>query len=459
MDEKVLKKILISGENANVEFKRCGNQVERDTFETICSFANHSGGSIFLGVEDDSTIRGIKTATLQDIQRNIMNVINDPNQFRPPIALEFEPIDYENKKVLRIWVPLDSEVHQYKSCIYDRNGDVDIKLKTDYQIANLYLRKQNAFTEKKLFKYVSNDDLELRLLDEVRERACAKRPDHPWAEMEDGELLRSASLYIKDYETGEEGFNLAAVLLLGKEHVIRAVLPAYKTDALVRLGDTSRFDDRLEVRVNLLQAYSRLEDFCKKNMQDRFFLDKGQAVSPRDIIIRELISNTLIHREYTSPYPAKILITDKTISTENGSRPIFEGPLDLRSFNPMPKNPIIASFFNTIGWADELGSGAKNLLKFAGAYSNETPSLIEGSVFRASVALKPSHREVATDSRISNMIAQCIANRGYVTTVDIRDGLHVEHKMAQRELGKLVDAGVLKPIGRTRGRRYVPIDS
>lgn len=455
MDEEEFKRVLAVGESSNVEFKRCGNKPERDTFETICSFANHSGGSIFLGVENDGAVSGIEGAVRVDIARNITNVVNDPNQFKPPVSLEFESIDYGEKKVLRTWVPLDSEVHQYKRVIYDRSGDADIRLTTDHQIANLYLRKQKTFTESKIYKAVAKEDLELDLLEEVRRRANVKHPDHPWVELNDDELLQSANLFVKDYETGARGFNLAAVLLFGKEQVIRSILPAYKTDALVRVDDVDRFDDRLEVKVNLLRAYPLLEEFCKRNMQDRFFLDKGQAVSPRDVIVRELISNTLIHREYVSPYPARILIDGGSISTENGSRPAFEGPLNLRAFNPMPKNPIIGSFFNTIGWADELGSGAKNLLKYAGAYSDEMPSLIEGPVFRASVALRPSPNASRVDRKVSEKVTALINEQGYVTTVNIRDSLGLEHKTAQRELNKLVERGLLKAVGRTRGRRYI----
>lgn len=46
-------------EGLTAEFKRCGNQPEKDTFETICSFANRQGGSIFLGVQDDGAVLGV----------------------------------------------------------------------------------------------------------------------------------------------------------------------------------------------------------------------------------------------------------------------------------------------------------------------------------------------------------------------------------------------------------------
>lgn len=53
-----LERYIAEGEGISVEFKRCGNQPENDTFETICSFANRQGGSIFLGVLDDGEVEG-----------------------------------------------------------------------------------------------------------------------------------------------------------------------------------------------------------------------------------------------------------------------------------------------------------------------------------------------------------------------------------------------------------------
>lgn len=42
--------------------------------------------------------------------------------------------------------------------------------------------------------------------------------------MDDETLLRSARLYVQEYETGHEGLTLAAVLLLGKDEVIANVI-------------------------------------------------------------------------------------------------------------------------------------------------------------------------------------------------------------------------------------------
>ena len=79
----------------------------------------------------------------------------------------------------------------------------------------------------------------------------------------------------------------------------------------------------------------------------------------RGIVCRELISNMLIHREFTSPYPAKLEIDRAGLHTQNASRTFFEGSITLNDFSPMPKNPSIANVFTQIGLAEELGSGTR----------------------------------------------------------------------------------------------------
>ena len=48
MDSKTLKTILEVGETVAVEFKRCGNGIESDTYDSVCSFLNRFGGDIFM---------------------------------------------------------------------------------------------------------------------------------------------------------------------------------------------------------------------------------------------------------------------------------------------------------------------------------------------------------------------------------------------------------------------------
>lgn len=59
---------------------------------------------------------------------------------------------------------------------------------------------------------------------------------------------------------------------------------------------------------NLLVSYDRMSEFAKKHLSDLFVLDGMQSVGARDAILRESISNSLAHWNYSSAYVAKMVI-------------------------------------------------------------------------------------------------------------------------------------------------------
>lgn len=466
--EDDFEKALKSGESAMVEFKRCGGNPETDTFETICSFANHTGGHLYLGVEDDGTVRGVSAAACKNIERNIANVTANPKLFSPAILVETEHFVYRDKTFIHIWVPMNSSVVRYKNVVYDRVADADVRIASEMQISQMYLRKQQIFTEQRILPTLGLDDLNRELFDRVRIMANNAKSGHSWMTMDDETLLRSARLYVQEYETGREGLTLAAVLLLGKDEVIANVLPAYKTDVIVRRKNLDRYDDRRIVKTNLIDSFYVLSDFLKKNMKDPFHLEPAQAVSPRDVIIRELVVNTLIHREYTSPIPAQIVVSDDCIETKNGSRSMFEGALSLREFTPIPKNPTIADFFLQIGLAEELGSGVRNLTKYADICSGRRPSFSDGLVFSASVPVGGAGNETEEEkeaagagsvSDIAEAVEGQFAERGYATVSETLRQTGAPRRTVSRFFADQLQRGDMIAQGKTRGRKYYPAAS
>lgn len=122
------------------------------------------------------------------------------------------------------------------------------------------------------------------------------------------ELLKSAGLWEKDFSSGIQGYNLARVLLFGKDEVIRSCCPGYITDAIYRVKNLDRYDDRLQVTTNLIEAYELLMDFVAKHTSDKFCLIDNVNTSIRGIISREVIANIPVHRDYSSATGAAIFV-------------------------------------------------------------------------------------------------------------------------------------------------------
>lgn len=286
--------------------------------------------------------------------------------------------------------------------IWDRNGDADQDITNSVDlVANLYSRKSSSYYERKIFPYATTEHLRMDLLPRVRKMATSRRPDHPWKDMDDMELLRNAGLYEENLLTGEKGFNLAAILLFGKDETIQSVCPGYRTDAIFRDEHPDRYDDRLIVETNLIESYDLLTEFIAKHTDDKFFLVDNANMSVRDVIAREIVSNVLVHREFSSAFPAKIVIEPDRIATENWNRAQFPGKIDPNAFTPYPKNPILARFFMNVGRADTLGSGVQNLYKYTKIYCGGEPTLEEGDVFRIFVPLRFNKWKIDGDDGLS----------------------------------------------------------
>ena len=301
-------------------------------------------------------------------------------------------------------------------------------------------------------------------MDLVRKLVVGRNKDHPWRNMDDMEIMRSAGLYVENIASGESGFNLAAILLFGKPEVIKSCVPGYKTDALYRVENIDRYDDREIIEDNLIEAYDKLMAFCLKHMDNRFVLDKDISIDARELIAREVISNILIHRDYSNAFPAKLIIEKDVLRTENWSKSRFNGPLNIESFSPYPKNPLLASFFVNIGRADTLGSGMRNLYKYTKLYSNAEPILSEGDIFEiriplikpAEVNMKPIEANNEADVKpieVDNeaeMIKMIIKNPK-ISQKKLSEELSVSRSTIQRLTKILVEKGVLERIGGNKG--------
>jgi ATP-dependent DNA helicase RecG len=475
METRKFESILAIGENIATEFKRCSGKPEADTYETVCSFLNRFGGDLFLGVADDSTVLGVPDRAAQDIVKNIIKMVSNPETFTPTVYLAPEVMEYEGKTVVYVHVPPSSEVHSFKKVIYDRVDDADVKITATGQIAAMYIRKQSIFTEKKVYPYVKDEDLRFDLLPRVRQMAVNRHRGHPWENMGDTELLQSAGLIGENKETGAKGYNLAAVMLLGHDSTILSVAPQYRTDALLRKVNIDRYDDRLIVETNLIESYDLLMGFAAKHLLDKFYLDDDINVSLSSKISREMLVNCLMHREFTSSYIAQFVIEKDRMFTANANRAETGDMITPDNFRPNPKNPIIASFFRNIGLADELGSGVRNLYHYGKLYSGKEPQLIDGDVFRIIVPLDDSYsfdarigkaadssdsQTTPSDSQatLSNRKAAIIAylhTEGKASAPEVAKHFRFSNSWARTILRQMAEEGALVKMGDNRYAYYV----
>ena len=287
--------------------------------------------------------------------------------------------------------------------MYDRLHEADVRVRATEAIAQMFIRKHEIYTERRIYPGIRKSDLRLDLIPQVKEMAATFRPDHPWRKMGTMAFFKSAKLYARDPISGKDGFNAAGVLLFGKDDVILDVFPAYRTDAIMRRVNVNRYDDRETVRTNLIEAFDALMAFGAKHLDDKFYLEGVQRVSIRGKILREVIGNILVHREYSSSKTARLIIERDRLFADNANRAATHGIITPENVRPVSKNPILASFFKQIGRADELGSGTRNLYHYVRLYSGVDPIMDEEDVFSITIPLNAAHSPEVEDRGGANV--------------------------------------------------------
>ncbi len=161
---------------------------------------------------------------------------------------------------------------------------------------------------------------------------------------------------------------------------------------------------------------------------------------------------------------------------ENANRASQEAVITPDNMEPSPKNPIIASFFRNIGYADQLGSGVRNLFKYSKFYSGKDPEFIEGDIFRIIVPLNEGNREkIATQSTQSatqstQSATQSTQSKGMESAAAIVNLIQQEPFLSQKQMAeklslnqntlkyymkKMREKGIIERTGSSRKGKWI----
>ena len=400
---KNISEIIKLGESQTIEFKRAKEELPQNLFETVCLFLNRNGGTILLGVNDNKTIEGINPDKAETLCKNIILQSNNALKLFPTFILDTKIIQFQDKTLISIYIPISSQVHKCNNKIFDRGSDGDFEITSSEQIKNLYLRKSSLYSENLIYPFLESADFEKEIVNRTRKIIRIIRPNHPWNELSDDEFFRTSGLYRKDMATGNEGFTMSALLLFGKPEAIGSAIPHYKIDALLCISDTERYDDKESIKCNLIEAWDKLLNFVSKHLPDKFFLEGTQRISLRDTIFREIITNLLIHREYSNAFPSTFIIYNDRLEIKNANKPHVYGQLIPSELEPFPKNPHIAQIFTQMGRSEELGTGIRKVYKYSKLYSGQDDiKFLEHDIFTTVIPLSIHFFDVFLKDKKSN---------------------------------------------------------
>lgn len=189
-----------------------------------------------------------------------------------------------------------------------------------------------------------------------------------------------------------------------------------------------------------------------------------------------MIANTLIHREYTSSFQAKFVIEKDQMYVENANRSAQICVITPENIEPNPKNPIIASFFRNIGYAEQLGSGVRNLFKYSKFYSGKEPEFIEDDIFRIIVPLQDNYLDsydyISTQSaekttqsttrlriiKVGEDITELMRQEPELSQKQIAERLRLNVNTVKYYIKKMQEQGKIRHTGSSRKGKWIISD-
>ncbi len=393
-----LHKISSLKEDCEIECKLANGEsgkgkLPKSFWETYSSFANTSGGIIFLGLGEnkgDFSIVGIKNPNnvkqelfdaLQNPQKVNVNLLNNNN-------ITVHRID--DKNIISIEVPKAcwSQKPVYISgnpaCTYKRLNEGDYKC-SEQEIKHMMAESSNDPHDSMLLKGYSLDDLNAESLGAYRQLISSRKPSHTLNTLGTIDFLMSIGAWKKDRASKEDGLTVAGLLMFGKLSSIQEVLPHYALDYVER--PRSITENRWNYRIytdgtwsgNLFDFYNKVYSRLTEDIKIPFALEEGQRKenSSISIVLREALANTLCHADYRSNKSILIVKRPDMFGFRNpgGMRVSLENAKD--GGLSLCRNPKIHQMLLHIGACERAGTGIPTIYSKWGEEGYRTPMLHE----------------------------------------------------------------------------------
>jgi predicted HTH transcriptional regulator len=343
-----IQEILKQPESKTLEFKKEIPKNRQNLLKTVVAFANGAGGNIYVGVNDDRTVTGVKEEPF-DLEEKLASIIYD--SISPIPNVFFQTAAFENKVIFIIRVLSGANKPYYlkklgpEDGIFARVGSTNRK--ADSQIAaELRRQARNISLDQEIDQSLDCDILDIRLLEKFIElRGLKTKPGLDYFVK-----IKAAQRYDHTCHPTIGGVLLFCSALPDEYSYARFRVSRFKAKNRADLINSTTIND------GLLAMPEKVMDFVRLYMERKIEISALRRKEDYDIpltAIREGILNAICHRDYsiTGADNKLDIFSDRIEITSPGQ--LGTGIMRIKegcrtNALPEPKFEEIGNFFKTI---------------------------------------------------------------------------------------------------------------
>ena len=333
-------------EDSRTEFKV---KLVDDLEESVIAFLNKDGGDIYIGIDDNGNVVGLKN-NMDLLQRKVKDKIISSVEPSVLGLFDLEVLEKDDKKYLKITIAKG----------YD----------TPYHIKGMGMTPDSCFirvgsSNERMDEHLINKMFRERTKDSLK-NIVSPRQDLTFTDLkiyyaEKGFDVGDNFEKQLDFFTKDGKYNYVAYLLADSNRVSIKVAK-YAGDDVDELMENYEFGD-----CSLIKAtYRVLEKFRTENkVYAKITYPERIEQSMYDYTaVREAVINAIVHNDWATEYPPKFeFFSDRLeISSFGGIQSEFTEEEFLQGYSA-PKNPELMRVFRDLELVEHLGTGIRRILK------------------------------------------------------------------------------------------------
>ncbi|MGH2497789.1 MAG: ATP-binding protein [Ktedonobacteraceae bacterium] len=494
LSERELRRLIKNGETNAVELKVASPR-PTEMAERLCGMANAQGGFIIIGIED-------KNLRIVGIPQNRMALTTDvvlraSRQIQPVLLLDPpEPETYilDGKQLIVASVPPNNgPLYQASGICWIRRGTYTLPLSVP-EMLELANNRGLIRWELQPARKATMKDIDLKRVQDYLSHRSGRSQQSGRFESPEEVLLGMDCAIVTNQ--GEMVPTNAGILFFGsdpQQHIPQSEVVCVLYSDELGIGT---YIDRKIITGTLQEIIDETEIFLKKHIAVGAKIEGWKRIDFPEYPIealREAIVNAIVHRDYTRIGESiRVFYYSDRIEVHNPGLLLPGITVEQLEKGEVPsrlRNQVLANLLRDIpGYMERIGSGIKLMIRETRRLGLPLPQFREMSevvvTFRKSPISSTSQssgtlpkeyeaqpmlfddllalndvaildrEEQRVEERRKTLAMRYIQQHGFITNREYRELTGVSENTALRDLEELVARGVLKKIGKTRGRQY-----
>lgn len=423
-------------ENENIEFKELYTE---NIYKEIVAFLNSGSGTIYIGYNDNGELIGLEN--VKETEEKISNGIRGKIVPDCSVFVSINNATLDNKDYIIINVSKGVNIYSLKDKgiikgTYIRNGSCSMPA-TEETVKQMIIKNSNITFETSV---ANNQNLTFNY---IREAFMGINID-----------INNKNIMKNLFMLDNNGNYTNLALLLSDQSPYTVKVATYQS------VNKTNFLDRKEFGGSLLEVYDKTLSYLKINSATYGLIDSSireDIEEYPEFILREIILNSLIHRDY-SLLTSNIINIYKDDSIEFISYGSLYGNItieDVLAGLSTSRNPHLQSIFMRLKRVEAIGSGLRRVNSY---YKSKNLDFLVKALPSSFVVRLP---RIAIDKIPAKddykIIIDYLDKNGEITRKQAERLLNKEKTTTSNVLSKMISDKIIKKIGKGPNTKYIKI--